>query len=391
MNIKNIAVLLSLFVAAAVFAQSTDPVILSYQRNFVRASISTKLQLLDDASRIASVNMVPLYEDALSFVVGSYPYLGNDDQLMDIAVSAAEKCAEAKDSSAIPSIQAAFGKLGDSRARIASLNALAVLAYKRPADMAPVSDWFAKNLAAPGADVKTLAACAVVLGKSGDSSSFPILFGAYTGNYDASIVAAARDGLNSLDEGYSENILAILDKKNVKDMYAAFSLAMKKESLAKADRGRIAERAFTIASESAYPDESPEAETASRIVRNSMIELTALSWSQASPAVVKYFYALQQGQGKAAAPAEAIIPAVKCLGAMGTTDAAQTLSIYLGLLNSETEQKKNYDEQLLLVVIQALGDLGDKSAFDYLLYVGYLDYPESVKKASRDALARLAW
>jgi hypothetical protein len=38
-----------------------------------------------------------------------------------------------------------------------------------------------------------------------------------------------------------------------------------------------------------------------------------------------------------------------------------------------------------------LGDLGDKTAFDYLLYVGYLSYPETVKKASRDALARLAW
>ena len=45
----------------------------------------------------------------------------------------------------------------------------------------------------------------------------------------------------------------------------------------------------------------------------------------------------------------------------------------------------------MLALIQALGDLGDKTAFDYLLYVGYLEYPESVKKASRDALARLQW
>ena len=335
--------------------------------------------------------MLPLYENAFSFVVNSYPYLGNDDQLMDIAVTAAEKSVASKDPTIVPSIRSTFEKVSDARARISCLNALAVLAYKRPADIAPINDWFSRNLSEPGSDVKTLAACAVALGKSGDPSSFPILFGAYTGNYDASIVAAARDGLNSLDEGYSENILAILDKKNVKDMYAAFSLAMKKESLTKADRGRIAARAFTIASESVSVEGSPDAETASRIVRNSMIELTSLSWSQASPAVVKYFYTLQQGQGKAAAPAEEIIPAVKCLGAMGTTEAAQTLSIYLGLLNSETEQKKKYDEQLLLVVIQALGDLGDKSAFDYLLYVGYLDYPESVKKASRDALARLAW
>jgi len=86
-----------------------------------------------------------------------------------------------------------------------------------------------------------------------------------------------------------------------------------------------------------------------------------------------------------------MIPVVRCMGAMGSSDSAQALSIFLGLLNSETEQKKTYNEQLMLAVIQSLGDLGDKTAFDYLLYVGYLDYPETVKKASRDALARLQW
>ena len=82
---------------------------------------------------------------------------------------------------------------------------------------------------------------------------------------------------------------------------------------------------------------------------------------------------------------------ITCMGGMGTTEAAQALSIFLGLLNSETEQKKTYNEQVLLSVIQSLGALGDKSAFDYLLYVGYLDYPETVKQAARDALARLEW
>ncbi len=76
---------------------------------------------------------------------------------------------------------------------------------------------------------------------------------------------------------------------------------------------------------------------------------------------------------------------------MATSAAAQTLSIYLGLLNSETEQTGTYNEQIMLAVIKSLGDLGDKTAFDYLLYVGYLNYPETIISASRDALARLKW
>lgn len=42
-------------------------------------------------------------------------------------------------------------------------------------------------------------------------------------------------------------------------------------------------------------------------------------------------------------------------------------------------------------MIDSLAKLGDKSAFDYLLYVGYLEYPESIKKAARDALSGLKW
>ena len=134
-----------------------------------------------------------------------------------------------------------------------------------------------------------------------------------------------------------------------------------------------------------------ETGTHSALMAETMKSLAALKWSQASPVVVKYFYRAQGEYKDADKGVEVLIPVVNCMGAMATTEAAQALSIFLGLLNSETEQKKTYNEQVLLAVIKALGELGDKTAFDYLLYVGYLDYPESVKQASRDALARLQW
>ena len=46
------AALLCLALLVPLGAQSPDPVILSYQRNFVRASISTKIELLGDSTRI---------------------------------------------------------------------------------------------------------------------------------------------------------------------------------------------------------------------------------------------------------------------------------------------------------------------------------------------------
>ena len=76
---------------------------------------------------------------------------------------------------------------------------------------------------------------------------------------------------------------------------------------------------------------------------------------------------------------------------MGSTEAAQALALYLQLINAQTEQGSPYDEDILLASIIALGELGDKAAFDYLLQIGYLQYTEAVKRAAKDALLKLRW
>ena len=88
---KSLLMIVFFSLTAFLFAQTDDPVIISYRRNFVRASISTKIELVTDASRITTVNMTPLYLDAVSFVLANYQLLGNDSQLMDIASVAADK------------------------------------------------------------------------------------------------------------------------------------------------------------------------------------------------------------------------------------------------------------------------------------------------------------
>ena len=67
------------------------------------------------------------------------------------------------------------------------------------------------------------------------------------------------------------------------------------------------------------------------------------------------------------------------------------LTQYLVLINSYTEKGKGYDEQVVLAVIACLGQLGDKVAFDDLMYTQYLNYSAAVKKAARAALDKLKW
>jgi len=67
------------------------------------------------------------------------------------------------------------------------------------------------------------------------------------------------------------------------------------------------------------------------------------------------------------------------------------LTQYLARINAGTEKGKGYDEQVTGTVIENLGRLADKVAFDELMFTQYLDYSNAIKAAARAAIARLRW
>jgi HEAT repeat protein len=376
-------------IVQSVFSQSQDPVVLSYQRNFIRASITTKIELLNDASRITSVSMTPLYIDALQFVETNYKILGSDTHLLEIAFSAVSKISQWSDPSALIAVKSIFTLIPDSKIRSAAISSILELDGNANDTVLFLNNWFASEITKKNMvlDVDTLTICANALGEIASPTSFPILFTAISSPLDSRVIEASRKAINKIDDNYITNILAIITSNDIQQVYTAFSLAMTKETLSDSEKGTVAHAAFSRAIE--------HGETNSKqvlpLISESLEILSLYSWAPSSESVVKYFYKIQSDYKAGKASTDVFIAVIKTLGFMGTTEAAQALSIYLGLLNSETEQKKTYNEQIMLSVIDSLGNLGDKTAFDYLLYVGYLDYPESVIKASREALARLKW
>jgi HEAT repeat protein len=116
-----------------------------------------------------------------------------------------------------------------------------------------------------------------------------------------------------------------------------------------------------------------------------------MKWTRASGLAVKHFYRVQKDYGSGTASTEQLVAAIGCLGAMGSAEAAQALALQLGYINSHMEGSGEYDETVTLEVIRALGEIGDKVSFDYLLYINYLAYPEKIQVAAKDALSRLKW
>ncbi|MDY2840549.1 MAG: hypothetical protein SOT46_09305 [Treponema sp.] len=82
---------------------------------------------------------------------------------------------------------------------------------------------------------------------------------------------------------------------------------------------------------------------------------------------------------------------ISSLSNIAPIDSISALIAYLEELNSQKENFEEVNSNVVLSVINTLGAIGDKTAFDTLLAVTYINYPENVLTAARDALAGLRW
>ena len=397
-RIAAAALALALGISAALQAQDADSIALAYQRNFARASLVTKLELLKEASARSDASLGGLYDMAIRFAVDNAELLGADPQLKSLAVLASTAAGQAAYGKAVDDLWALFQGFRDQDVRSAAIAALGLCGAGEARVVENLNSLLASqnSLFRSGAqpEYPALQACVDALGELGDGSSFPVLFSAYVAGYSPDIAAKAAAALGSIKGDYRGYLLQVITKNPPLEKAAAYSAGMANANFSDDDRGALAEGAMDAALAAAASSViySPVEIQALRELRlASARELTALKWQKASPLAIKHFRVVQADYAKGAASKTDFLEAIYLLGAMGSTEAAQSLSIYLQLVNAQTEQGSPYDEDILLACIAALGQLGDKSAFDYLLQIGYLQYSDSVKRSAKDALLKLRW
>ncbi len=379
-------------------AQDADSIILAYRRNFARASLVTKLELLKEAASRTDATMGPLYDMALRFAVDNAALLGPDPQLKDLAVLAASETGKAAYGKSIDNLWALFQGSKDQDIRSAAINALGSagagetrVAENLNAFLASQNSLF-RSGAQP--EYPALAACIESLGKLGDGSSFPVLFSAYVAGYSPALASKAALALGLIKGDYRGYLLRVITKNPPLEKSAAYAAGLDNPNFSDSDRGELAEGAMAaaLAATAQSTAFSPVEIQALRELRLATArQLHALRWQKASPLAISHFRLVQADYVKGAASKTEFLEAIACLGSMGSTESAQALALYLQLINAQTEQGSPFDEDILLASIGALGELGDKAAFDYLLQIGYLQYTEAVKRAAKDALLKLRW
>lgn len=121
--------------------------------------------------------------------------------------------------------------------------------------------------------------------------------------------------------------------------------------------------------------------------------LSESKWTRASSVVLEYFeYTKNLFESDTNMISESdFVTVINALSDTSPFESVPALIDYLGTLNARVEKFEDVSNEVALAVINTLGAIGDKTAFDTLLGVTYFAYPQEVLSAARDALSGLKW
>jgi len=395
---RKIVLCLALFyllVAGVSWSQSSQDLLKSYLRNFAIASLDVKVQIVLDGGQTGLKELGPLYLRAVDYVLQNFSLLETDQRFRTLAQAALTQVRATGFAEARFSVWKLFQTDTSPDVRQSSLDALAVIG-KGDAELArSLTLWLeAQNSVFQTGkvpEVPVILAAVRALGALGDPVSFPVLFATMNLGYTEEVNRQARLSLLAIPGDYRAQFTGILRDSPLPEKQLALSMAMEFPRLSDADKSAIAEFALDVGLHTAVSDN--QSKPLARELRfQAARALTGRRWSKAGALAIEHFDALLLEYERGLADRRFLIEAINLLGDVGTHEAAVRLTQYLVLLNAYTERVREFDSTIVLAVIENLGKLGDKVAFDDLQYVEYLkSYSPEVLGAARRVRAGLKW
>ena len=392
-RICGAAVLLLAFVFP-VGAQSPQELLQSYTRNFAIAGIDVKIEIIRDAGASGHPELGPLYHQAVSFVLDNFGFVHTDQRFRQLAGAALQRLRETAYREARFSVWKLFDLDKDTAVRVACLNALAFLAEGDTEIIGYINGWLSSQntvfRTGKVPDVNVISACVQALGRLADQSSFRVLFATMGLGYTEGISRDARSALLALRGDLEQGLKGVLREGSLEEKREALTLALESERLSEEAKAEIAQFTLDVGLHTALAD-NPAKQSARELRAAAARALSARGWAPATPLALEHFDTVLFEYDRGLSDLNRMIEAVELLGNMGTHEAAVRLTQYLRLVNSYTEGIQEYDNRIVLAVVRSLGRLGDKTAFDDLMYAQYLSYSGEIKQAVRRALEDLKW
>ena len=394
----KVFVLLAFLFPAVVFGDSalpTDAELLhEYQQSFFWADLPGKTEVLKDAASDEKAHgiIAQFYEYALLFALYEDVILKDTPDMIRLITFAARGLGNTGYSESVETLWHLFLKYQNNSAGAELLIAFGKLGKGNRSITEKLNRYLLEQNEnySYGASVNytVLSVCIAVIMEMGNSSSYPALFSVLYSGYPEVIVSEATGALELIPGNYTQFLVDVIGEREPAHKFAAFRAGINSERLSSWERGQLAELSLE---QSLTYDEIEDLPSLSALRYAAVTELTQLRWTRASALAVRHYFLIQADFQHNNVSKKYFIEAIECLGAVGNTDAARALLLQLGLINAQTGRDGNYDAEITLAIVRALGLIGDKAAFDLLTQVTLLDYSANIKAAAREALGRLKW
>lgn len=233
-------------------------------------------------------------------------------------------------------------------------------------------------------------ACTNTLSEIGNNISFNLLFSFYNDKNYTNFKSEIENTLISLAPSNIEEILYVINEASFEQIQPLFQNIVKKSQISKNFLCEIAENLLN-SSIVLVENSSSNKDEIIKIQIEALEILSKNNWTRSSASAIAFFNSSKKEFDKNTITEQQMIFIIESLINISPIESISPLVSYLVELNSLTEMGKSVSIPVVEAVIKTLGAIGNKSAFDSLLGVTYLNYPESVLSAAREALAGLKW
>lgn len=362
---------------------------LSVRQNFVKAGIDGKKQILSQF--VDTKPPLSLCLESLEFINTYYQLLNTDTDFLSLAELTIAVAIQVNDAKVLSLLESLFERTDNIALKNTLLEGFSTVAKNYPSIISLINAYAEKlfNTADEKHSTELLAAIKA-LSNFHDISSFYVLFNCYANWNNDDVVREAKQGLSGLASMYEKNIRELIDRGDVRTKRLALELVLQNSKNSDFFRAEISEKSLQNVIQLGE-DVSLINDDMIALQMAAIRELQRISWTRSSDLVTQVFELAKKEYEHALLKDGQFIEIIYAFTRLASNKAGQGISDYLATLNKAKEDNKPYSKQVVLSVIQSLGLLGDKVAFDNLLYVTYQDYPEEIISAARDALVRLKW
>ena len=364
---------------------------------FIKGNISEKTSAVREASGAESILLAL---KAIDFSLENKDLLGNDREIEGLAVAAIlsispdyiKNANDSQKSIIVSQFINLFNKFFESNTvAIATLTKYSSLyEYMQDRQFVETLNFFLKSQEIKKTDESVIKSVLNTLQLIGNSETFLILYSVLNDKDYSNIKNEIENTLVSLAFISQNEIIGLLETADVKDLSQIFKIIKKNSKISKNYICDVSEKVISksilLLGSSSFVSQE-----------DILVQLEALNnlsdnkWTRASLVAVSYFQFAKKIYNQNLMTETQFESVINCLSNVSPVDAVIPLTAYLEELNRQKENETDVSSAIVLSVIKTLGAIGDKSAFDSLLAVTYLDYDESILSAARKALSGLRW